>query len=184
MSDAGNVLPQAEIDAIFKQATGRGTAEPEMPVSADNGPAPPDTPPAKAGSPDNETKTVPAGSAETPPPDTVIPGEIMRKLDSLDERIARLESTMKTIESAETGMRELQAVTAEVRREVKREKQRLNTATGNIEKIAAGLKDTPGSGLRRHYVCSSCGEHGYAVIPVRCSVCGAEGWWGWWLETK
>ncbi len=53
-----------------------------------------------------------------------------------------------------------------------------------MESMRAKLGATPGYNARNLFTCSSCGTSGQLSIPVKCTHCGEEGWWGWWPREK
>jgi uncharacterized coiled-coil protein SlyX len=180
MSDAGNVLPQAEIDAIFKHATGRSMAAAEPDAGA-GGTAHPS--PAQLNQPPAAVKSPSPATAPEQPVNPVF-NEILGKLEVLNERITNLETKIETFECSENQANEIAGSVSEYSRELEKEKRQLTAISGTLQNVVTELKNTPGAGMRKRYTCSQCGQQGYMVVPVRCSACGTEGWWGWWPEKK
>lgn len=185
MSEAGSTLPQTEIDAIFKQAKGRNMAPSSDSSSSQNRavqekmPASAPVPGQKAGSQHPGGK--PAQTVAASPENTTLK-KIMETLNALTERIENLEAGIIALEQKELDSVDMTALSDVLIRRIENDKQQLRDVSLSIEKIVAGLKNTPGFGIRKNYTCGNCGSHGYMVIPVKCSSCGTGGWWGWWPE--
>ena len=177
MDDTGKVLQQAEIDVIFKNATGRAMAS----TATD------DTPDDDIEDSVTEAATpeVPVEEKETPSVpqhEGTVLNEILRKLDSLTECVTTLENRIEELEIKTNRVGELRDRISLIAGEMREERTHIKKISGNIESLVDVLKNTPGAGMRRYYTCNNCGSQGYPVIPVKCSVCGEEGWWGWFSE--
>ncbi len=229
MSEGGSVLPQAEIDAIFKQATGGSISPPSgakakvssgasppppspptptpAPVEAAAPPAPdpapveaaapavPNPPPVQAAAPPVPdpvpVQAVAPPAPASPPVQPAAPSvsddllrAIQASLDELVERMAEVEANVGRLNQREGG-------TSGVNASVQRLSQRLETVVRNLQKVngqvggvLSGLERTPGYNIRDDFTCQSCGSHGFVALPMRCTGCGEEGWWGWWPKEK
>ncbi len=58
--------------------------------------------------------------------------------------------------------------------------RQLKKMDGRVGTISKNLEATPEYAARKDFTCSSCGSHGYLAVPLKCTGCGSEGWWGWW----
>lgn len=200
MSEDGSVLAQAEIDALFRQATGTNIVRPAAAAPVVTAPVvmpPPVSPPpvahAKPAPVVTQVKTQDA--APEPPrvkvlnehraPARVDTGEIetfiaeqQDQLDVLVLKVAKLEAALNAVShsisrtsSKQPGVApaQLNELHSTLRKVVKQQ--------ANIQK---GLDGTPAYNLADEFTCSECGSHGHLSIPVTCTACNTEGWWGWW----
>lgn len=182
MSDAGKVLQQAEIDAIIKSAAGRAMATTVKDDTADDSGAFDEKQPA---TPEVTIPEITAHENEKPSAsrrESTAFNEILRKLDSLTECVTTLENRIEELEIKKSSPGELEEKVRKLAGELREERTRIKTIFGNIESMVDVLKNTPGAGMRSHYTCNNCGAQGFPIIPVRCSICGEEGWWGWFSE--
>ncbi|MEE9399477.1 MAG: hypothetical protein V3V23_04335 [Dehalococcoidales bacterium] len=225
MSADGSVLPQNEIDSLFKQATGKDIASPPAapsaapqpvasPVVPDTGPpqnveaaAPktiPVSPPPPALSVNQAPPPPPAPSMNpTPTPPPPVPDaapapvsapspapseDILKKIQAdvadLTRRMAKVEVEVSMLDREEE-------VTPDLSMPVQRLSRRLDTVVKELQKvnsrtdgISKGLKGTPDYASRDDFACESCGSRGFVAIPMRCTDCGSEGWWGWWPKKQ
>ncbi len=190
MSDGGSVLPQAEIDALFKQATGKSIASPSVGEASTSGeaPRPPTSPAEPSTKPPQEAEpalpnSIPVQTAAPAPSDDVLE-TIQATLDDLAQRMTRAETNISRLSQQGGGAPDVSA-------SVQRLSQRLETVVKNLQKVnsqvdgvSKGLEGTPGYNIRNDFACKSCGSHGFIALPMRCTKCGEEGWWGWWPKEK
>lgn len=186
MSDDGSVLPQTDIDAIFKQATGKSIAPP--PIAE---PAPSDISPASASpvtpstSPPQRTEpaapTVQTASPE-PPDDTLM--TIQATIADLVQRITTVETSVSRISHQERGVPDVSVPVQRLSQRLEAVVKDLQKVNGQVAGVLRGLGGTPGYGIRNSFTCESCGSHGLLAIPMKCTTCGNEGWWGWWPKEK
>jgi hypothetical protein len=189
MSDDGNVLPQAEIDAIFKQATGRSLVEPVASKQGNSstvssGTRPKESPKVKDKPPES-TPPRPSSSSKADsakPIDTEKLDEIMATLGKLTQRIENLEEKITTLSQSKPDTTDNSDLERQLLQKVKNEEINLHKVNKRINNIITMLKGTPGYGVRDNYTCNNCGSHGFIAIPVKCSSCGTQGWLGWWPE--
>ncbi len=208
MSDGGSVLPQAEIDALFKQATGisisppaidnppgdeasvppANSAPPTDELSQQREAPPPGSPPPKqaepeATSPATAQSAAPvASSPSTPSTDSL--REIGAVLDDLARRLGKVESSINQLNRKEWDAPDVSAPIKKISQKVTALDQNLQKVNGQVNRVMKGLKGTPGYGIRNDFSCTSCGSDGLIAIPMRCTKCGEEGWWGWWPKEK
>ena len=189
MSDDGNVLPQAEIDALFKQATGRKLVAPEAPEQVNLSPVPSgnqpkESPKAKVASPET---TDPQSSTSFKADSSKSPGtekldELMAALGKLTRRIENLEENISTLSQSKPDTTDNSDLERRLLQKIKNEEINLHKVNKRVNNILIRLKKTPGYGVRDNYTCKSCGSHGFMAIPMQCSNCGTQGWLGWWPE--
>jgi seryl-tRNA synthetase len=186
MSD-NNALPQAEIDTLIKQANGK-TAEPVPEVKAEavekvgnlTG-----TPVVKNTGPPQEPEPVSQSVVQMDTePDDYILETIQSALDSLTRRIEKVEESIGKIVEAEGNTSGSDDHIQILSEKLSSGTEDLKRASRRIEEVVAGLKETPGYGIRSFFTCESCGSSSFIAIPVRCTECGNEGWWGWWPPEK
>lgn len=189
MSDDGNVLPQAEIDALFKQATGKDLATPAAPKKVNPAPIAPRTqskesPKVKAAlDGNNGSQSSTSGKADSlKSPDTEKLDEIMATLDKLSRRIENLEENISTLSQSKPNTTDNSEMERRLLSKLKNEEINLHKVNKRVNSILTRLKETPGYGVRGNYTCNNCGSHGFMAIPMRCSSCGTQGWLGWWPE--
>ncbi len=104
MSDGGSVLPQAEIDALFKQATGKSIVPPPVDEASSSGAAPsspirPAAPSTKA--PQEVAPAVPSSSpplvqTAAPAPSDELLKTIQATLNDLAQRMTKVETNIST----------------------------------------------------------------------------------------
>jgi hypothetical protein len=219
MSDS--MLSQDEVDALFKQATGKSIVHmpssapsekpvarppvagapqpatpPPQPVVAQPAPvaavsAPP-LPPPVAGAPPAAQPPVTFAPQEIRPRPAAAPPEVshapvsqphsdalVKQLEDmvseLTIRLAKAERRLAQLEQNKTSQQPSQ--NAAYSRELAR-------MDAQIESMRVKLGATPGYNARNLFTCSSCGTSGQLSIPVKCTHCGEEGWWGWWPREK
>jgi hypothetical protein len=189
MSDDGNVLPQAEIDAIFKKATGRSLVDPVAseqgnPSTVLSGTRSKESPKVKVKStgstPPQSSTSLKSDSAK--PLDTEKLDEIMATLGKLTQRIENLEETISTLGQSTPDTTNNSDLERRLLQKIKNEEVNLHKVNKRVSNIITLLKGTPGYGVRNSYTCSNCGSNGLIAIPVKCSSCGTQGWLGWWPE--
>lgn len=175
MNDEGSVLPQNDIDALFKQATGKDIAS--APSST---PQPATSPPSSSAEPLQREE--PAAPSVTPAPTPS--GNALKNIEAtvadLAGRITKLEADISRFSRNGKG-------SADFSLPVRRLSQKLGVVANGVRKVNSqvvriqrGLKGTPGYSLRSGFTCESCGSQSFVAIPMRCTSCGSEGWWGWW----
>lgn len=211
MSDS--MLSQDEVDALFKQATGKSivhalsSAPSEKPVARPSAaPVPPSAPAPVApasppAAPRQAAPLTPPPAASVPPPmakpafiqeicpkQTVAPpppasvvsqahsDAVINQLeDLLSELTARLARAERRLAQLEQGKQADQNMASS--RDVAR-------LAAQMDNIKLKLEATPGYNARNLFTCSSCGTSGQLSVPVKCTHCGEEGWWGWWPREK
>ncbi len=190
MSNGGSVLPQAEIDALFKQATGKSISSPPVAVATVSGeaPRPPASPAAPSTKPPQEAEpavpaSIPVQPAAPAPSDDLLK-TIQATLDDLAQRMTKVETNI-------SGLSQQEGSAPDISASVQRLSQRLEAVVKNLQKVNSqvggvlrGLEGTPGYGIRNAFTCQSCGSHGFIALPMRCTKCDEEGWWGWWPKEK
>lgn len=199
MSEDGSVLAQAEIDALFRQATGTNIVRPVTTTAA--APAAVVTPPPVLEkpvvhimhAPVEPLKSTPAPATprvtvlnERPSSSRVseaaevksLVAEQQIQLDALARRIAKLETNLHEIaHSVSQGSKGKSGVAPQQLIELSSTLRQVVKQTTRMQK---GLEGTPGYNLADEFTCSECGSHGHLAIPVTCTACDKEGWWGWW----
>ncbi len=184
MSDDGTVLPQESIDALFKKATGQDIASPPAaaatatPPPAPSEPAPPPAPPA----PVEATPVAPP----PPPPapiasqDPALPA-LQATVNGLAQQMARLEASVAQL--GKDGGGDATAAARQMSQRLDGITRHLKKMDGQVGTISKSLEATPDYAARKDFTCSSCGSHGFLAVPMKCTGCGSEGWWGWWPPT-
>lgn len=212
MSDDGSVLPQDAIDALFKKATGQdiaaapaaaaaapaaatatatATASPPPEPSTPPPPAPVAAAPVAAAAAPVAAAPVAAAPPipATPPPaaapvimqDPALPA-LQATVNNLMAQMAKLETSLAQVSSSSGGQEAMSAVRQMSQRldGVTRQMKKMDGRVGTISK---NLEATPDYAARKDFTCTSCGSHGYMAIPMKCTGCGTDGWWGWWPPT-
>ena len=199
MSEDGSVLAQAEIDALFRQATGTNIVRPGATAAAT--PAAVSPPPPLSEKPVIHIMQAPSEALkvnmapstprvmilnERSSPPRVSEGsevnslmtEQQIQLDGLARRIAILEASLHEIaQSASHGSKGRSSVAPQQLIEMGSTLRQVVKQTARMQK---GLEGTPAYNLADEFTCSECGSHGHLAIPVTCTACDKEGWWGWW----
>ena len=185
MSSDGNVLPQAEIDAIFKQATGRSIAaapEEETAPPADVLSPPVNSagkPPAASVKPEPEEPDSRPVKAQAPVPADGSLHQLQSTLDRLANRIEKIEAAIERLEQMEEKVAGVDDNVQQLSRELNAEVIKFKGINNRVKRMDKGLDGTPGYGARTDFTCDSCGSRGLIAIPMKCTNCGKEGWWGW-----
>jgi hypothetical protein len=191
MTDDGSVLPQGDIDAIFKQATGKDIVPPPpetKSVAPNNPPQPMVSPPVPETAPAPKAEPVapstpPVQTSPSAPSDDVLK-KIQATLADLSQRIAKVEMDVTRFAQEDRAMPDVSVPVQRLSQKlaiVAKEVRRIN---GRTEGITRGLKNTPDYGIRNDFICEACGAHGFMAVPMRCTGCGTEGWWGWWPKKQ
>ena len=191
MSEDGTVLPQAKIDAMFnKQATDKISVS----QSTTDSVAPSETSEPSASQvitdtvPPQDVETSLPGADEVQPSISVPSDEFLQMTQAvvadIAQRVAKLETSFSRLSQKERE-------TADVGILAQQLSQRLETLAKELQKVKSqltgvlrGLDGTPGYNIRHDFTCRSCGSSGLAAIPMRCTNCGREGWWGWFPKEK
>lgn len=193
MSDGGSVLPQAEIDALFKQATGKNIAPlPAGKASASGAaPSPPVSPAAPSAKPPQEAAPAVPVSSPPPPVQPAAPAPSDELLKTIQATLDDLARRMTTVETSISKLSQKEESDPGVSGSVQRLSQRLEVVVKDLQKVnsqvdgvSKGLEGTPGYNIRRDFTCKSCSSHGFIALPMKCTTCGEEGWWGWWPKEK
>lgn len=185
----GSVLPQNEIDALFKQATGKSIVPASTavaPVVTSGTPEPVVSRPVApvARSPQSRAATPPRAASErslSPALGDGILKEIQASIADLAQRMSEVETNIsqKNMETPDVSVN-VQQISRRVETIVK-DLQKTNI---QVRGIMSGLEGTPDYNARRSFACESCGHSSFVAIPMRCTRCGSEGWWGWWPKEK
>jgi rubrerythrin len=192
MGDAGNILPQAEIDALFKQATGRNLSTPpeveaaklvalkeekpapevipvKEPEKVQQAPAPQVSAPSSASQPDNETLNK-------------VLNKLMDTMETLTKRIEVIETNIEKISNDKSDTSDYSDTIRQLSNKVQNDSTIIKNINNQMTSLKKKLKGTPGFNARDQFTCTKCGSHGYLAVPMKCSSCGTEGWWGWYPE--
>ena len=62
--------------------------------------------------------------------------------------------------------------------------KQLQELTSRMESVMGDLQATPVYNARKSFACGSCGAHGQVAVPVLCTQCGKQTWWGWWPQKR
>lgn len=192
MDDTGSVLPQTDIDVLFKQATGKSIArpppaKPAAPEATTSPPASPVTPSAEP--PDRTGPAAPpvVVAATTPVPATP-PDDAFKTLQAtvvdLAQRIARVETSISRLGQQEREVPDVSVTVQRLSQRLEAVIKELHKVNSQVGGVTRGLQGTAGYGIRSSFTCESCGSQGFVAIPMRCTNCGSEGWWGWWPKEK
>lgn len=180
MSNEGSVIPQSDIDAIFKQATGMDIATPPAAKPAALNNTPPSNPAV------TNTKP-PPGSAPTAPPPAPVPppsDDALKKIQAtvaeLSQRITNVETGIRSLSSRDQGVPDVKAPIQQLSLRLEATMKDLRKIRSQVGAITKGLEATPDYGIRSDFICESCHSQGFVATPTRCTKCGREGWWGWW----
>lgn len=184
MSNEGSVLPQSDIDAIFKQATGMDIATPPAAKPAALNNTPPSSPAV------TNTKPPPEPAPTTPPPAPAPPlspslsDDALKKIQAtvaeLSQRIANVETSISSLSSREQEVPDVKTPIQQLSLRLETTMKDLQKIRSQVGAISKGLEATPDYGIRSDFICESCHSQGFVATPTRCTKCGREGWWGWW----
>ena len=191
MSDDGSGLPQAVIDEMFvKQSAKQNAALPEASVTALPDSA--NEPVAEGGTTtarpyqkiESETLSTTAAPSVTPVLDNETL-EIMRQtMIALTEQTAKLEAHLHQVEQKQNTTAEFGAAILQLEEKLEAVTRHFREIDGRVTTVLRKLRDTPSYGVRSDFTCESCGSQGFVAIPLKCTNCGKEGWWGWWPDHK
>ena len=177
MSDNGSVLAQSEIDNLFKKATGKNIASPPAAKPATSTTtSPPPTP------------TPTSAPAPAPAPTLAPAPEILKSLETavtnLAQRITKVETTISEFNEEKRQTTDVGVITRQLSQRLEAVVKDLQRVNSHDSGILSGLEGTPDYNIRNNFTCESCGVHGSVAIPIKCTRCGGEGWWGWWPEKE
>lgn len=191
MGNEESGLPQAVIDDMFnKQATGKDAALPE--ASAAFVPDGIRRMAAKGGAtatqprPEREPK-IPDTAAASPPHhalDDSALETIRQTMADLTQRTVELADHLHRLEQKQNDAADFGAAILQLEEKLEAAARHLRDMEGRVTTVYRKLQDTPSYGVRSDFTCESCGAHGLTAIPLRCTSCGKEGWWGWWPSHK
>lgn len=197
MSDAGNILPQAEIDALFKQATGRSLSAPPEVQAAKIVAAKEEQTPPNPGTPKPAMKSeeissspppsAPANNVSSTAETTAINNVLNKLMDTMETLTKRIEAIEKNISGSDTEKPDYPDYSSTINNlttKVNSESFNIQQINNQLLKLKKQLKGTPGFAAREQFTCSACGSQGYVAVPMKCSSCGTEGWWGWYPEKQ
>ncbi len=198
MSDDATVLPQDAIDALFKKATGQDIASapaaaatappPPPPAPSEPPPPPPPTPVAATPVAPPPPDPVPPAPAAAPPPPAPIAAQdpalpaLQATVNGLAQQMARLEASVAQL--GQDGGGEATAAVRQMSQRLDGVTRQLKKMQGQVGAISQNLEATPDYAARKDFTCSSCDSHGFLAVPLKCTGCGREGWWGWWPPTR
>lgn len=131
------------------------------------------TPRQAAPTPEASPKAVQAVSEELVKQLQAAINDLTQRLAKAEARICRMEEDgQKTHGSALIDQKPSQSMAV-----MKRDLQKLSH---RVDGMQAGLENTPDYNVRSGFTCESCGSSSMIAVPMRCTSCGHEGWWGWW----
>lgn len=154
MDEKNKTLSQDDIDALVGKFPNMKQASP---LAAD------------------ETVTAGPGPAVTAPPPSQ-PAAAPATANSLQSTVADLADRLVKIETAIAKLNQQTSSPAEP----KAMTQQLQKLSSQVEAITANLKYTAGYNIGKVFKCDSCGTTNAVAIPVKCTGCGQQKWWGWW----
>ena len=197
MGDDNSVLAQSEIDALFKPVIGKSAAAaPPRPAALGGKPSPKAAPVAtRAAQPVAAAGPVPARSAAaprtspvaaeaaSPSPSNETIKALQASLADLAQRITKVETSVRQLSQREQEVHEIDPAVQRLSKKLPAVVKELQKVNDQVRGIGRGLAATPDYGVRKDFTCSSCGSHGFVAMPMKCTQCGSEGWWGWWPKT-
>ncbi len=214
MENDNGLLSQEEVDALFKQATGKsvnrspaiepGLPPASVPTAATPAPAravaappvPPTANPVSVDKPIMAPPTVKNTSLPPPPPNPkpqTNPAQVRvfagSEQGEIKDYLNRISERLDTLENrldrlGKSGMGRQVQNDTAYQSKIERLSTQLKTVTAELRAIQSGLQNTPDFNLRAEFVCDECGTQGAITTRHRCSKCGGEGWWGWWPENN
>jgi rubrerythrin len=113
--------------------------------------------------------------AASQPANDVLVKHLEDMVSDLTIRLAKTENRLAQLEQGKLSQQ------AGQNKAYSKELARLDSC---MEKMRAKMEATPGYNARNLFTCPSCGTTGQLSIPVKCTHCGEEGWWGWWPREK
>lgn len=189
MSEDGSVLPQTEIDALFKQATGKGIVPSASHSAASSGtlkpqinPIRPSISPEKASRPTAPSAIPSRPAAPRPSSDEI--KALQATVAGLAQRMAKVEMTVRGRGQEEGKSPEASIICQQLSQRLEAMGRDLRKVNNRVTGITRGVADAPENGIHNGFVCQSCNAHGLVAIPIRCTVCGEESWWGWWPKEE
>lgn len=184
MSNEGSVLPQSDIDAIFKQATGMDIATPPAakPAALNNtAPSSPVVTNTKLSPEPAPTAPPPAPApALSPPPSDDALKKIQATVAELSQRITNMETSIRSLSLGEQKVPDVKTSIQQLSLRLKAIMKDLQKTRSQVGAITRGLEATPDYGICSDFICESCHSQGFVATPTRCTKCGREGWRGWW----
>lgn len=189
MSEDGSVLPQSEIDALFKQATGKGiapsashSAAPSSTLKPQVNPVRPSISPQKTPRPATPS-AIPSRPAAPRPSSEEIKA-LQATVAGLVQRMAKVEMPVRSRGQEEGKSPEVSIIVQQLSQRLEAMGRDLQKVSRRVTGITRGVADAPENGIHNGFVCQSCNAHGLVAIPIRCTVCGEESWWGWWPKEE
>ena len=205
---ADQLLSQADVDALIQSLSRTEAAKPAPAVakpantapnknaavgnpntaSRPSGPVKP-APAQKTSSAAQAPKTTPA-AAQTPkaaPPEKEPKSDVNQAaISSLNARASELEQQLNQLAASVKRLDFLEKKITELESQIEHNRQdpglpqKIEVLSGQLRKIAANLKGTPGYGVRDTFKCEKCRDEGHVAVIFRCTGCGHERWYGWW----
>lgn len=196
MSDDDSGLPQAVIDDMFNRAAHQTNAAPTALADPEPERAP-EPEPEPDPEPESRTRTrrprrakepKTASTASAPPPGAASGEEtiemIRQTLADLTQRTAKLEVELQKLDQKRNEAAGVGAAILQLEEKLEAATRHVREVDGRVMTISRKLQDTPSYGARSEFSCESCGSSGLVAMPVKCTYCGKEGWWGWWPDQK
>ncbi len=190
INDTGSVLPQATIDALFKQATGKDIAQPPeaKPTAPSATSQPPVSPVTPSTRPPQRAEPVAPSATPVQTPAPVPSDEVLKTLQAtmtdLAQRITKVETSINRLSQKETEVPDASVPVQRLSQRLEAVVKDLQQVNSQVGRVLKGLEGTPDYGVRNSFTCESCGSHGFVAIPMRCTKCDGEGWWGWWPKKE
>jgi hypothetical protein len=103
------------------------------------------------------------------------------KASELEQQLNQLAASVKRLDFLEKKITELESQ-IELNRQDPGLPQKIEVLSGQLRKIAANLKGTPGYDVRDTFKCEKCRDEGHVAVMFRCTGCGHERWYGWWPD--
>jgi len=181
MSNDASGLPQAAIDEMFRRSARRGILPERRPTSP-----PASGEQASSAAPSDWQPQDGSHATETPVPPASYRGlgSMHQSLEELSEQTGSLGVRLEELEQKLSEAADLGAAITRLEKRLGTALQQLMEMEARVSAISGKLRDTPSYGVRGEFTCESCGAQGSIAIPLKCTRCGKQGWWGWWPATE
>ncbi len=123
----------------------------------------------------------PIASAEIAAVNKVL-DQLMTTMESLTRRIEAIEKNIGSLSNEKRDYPDYSSTINSLAAKVNNESLTVQQLDKQFATLKKQLKGTPGFAARDQFTCGTCGAHGYLAVPMKCSNCGTEGWWGWYPE--
>ncbi len=112
-------------------------------------------------------------------------GSILSAVANITERLGKIEGIAEKVHQLEKAVSQMSATASGLQGQAPQQTvEQLQALSDRVEEIRSHLQGTLGYRAKETFTCDSCGHHGTVAMPIKCTHCGKQNWWGWWPRKR